>query len=95
MPLIEYNKGKIEGYKLEVQEILNALNAPRSFLDDNLAVNERSTLSAPIGPYPHGIATITVFEGMPELRLCRLVQNTDCLSFFSPSPTAIHQPVDV
>jgi hypothetical protein len=39
-PHIEYNKDKIEGYKLEVQEILAALNAPGSPLDENLSVGE-------------------------------------------------------
>jgi len=94
MPVIEYNKGKIEGYKLEIQEILNALNAPHSLLNGNLAVDERALLLAPAHSHPRGTATTPVSEGMLELRFCHLVQNTDRFSFLFPS-TATLQLVDV
>jgi len=94
MPVTGHNKGKIVGYKLEVQEILIALGAPRSLLDENLTIGERAPLLAPVDPHPHGTATTSAYEGTLEPRLRRLVRNTDYFPLLSPS-TVIPQPVDV
>jgi len=94
MPVIEYNKGKIEGYKLEIQEILDTLNAPRSPPGENPTMDERAPLLAPTDPHSRDTATTSAFEGTLELRLRHLVRNTDRFPPLSPS-TAIPQPVDV
>jgi len=48
LPCIEYRKDKVEEYKLEIQEMLNVLNAPSSPLDENLGVGERAPRSASV-----------------------------------------------
>jgi hypothetical protein len=53
MPHIMYNKGGVQGYKLKIQEILGALNAPSS------SVGEGVPNLAPV--YPH-TATTSVSE---------------------------------
>lgn len=40
MPGLEYDKSKIGGHKLEIQRILDALNAPTSFLNQDGDVGE-------------------------------------------------------
>ena len=58
VPHVKYNKSKVEGYKLEIQQILRILNA--SF-DENLArMGERPRHFAPFGP--HDTATTSVPE---------------------------------
>ena len=95
MPVIEYNKGKIEGYKLEVQGILITLGAPRSLLDENLPIDECAPLLAPVDLHSHDTTTTSASEGTLESRLCHLVQNTDYSLFLSLSSTTMPQPVDV
>ena len=42
-PHIKYDKGKVEEYKLKIQGILGALNAPGSSLaDENLSMSARA-----------------------------------------------------
>jgi len=48
LPRIEYGRNKVEEYKLEIQEILNVLNAPSSSLDENL--DKRIPRLAPVSP---------------------------------------------
>jgi len=57
VPHVKYNKGKVEGHKLEVQEILGTLNTPSSPLDG--AAKPDLQLS-PVDP--HGTATTSVAE---------------------------------
>jgi len=65
MPRAEYDKGKIEGHKLEIQEILSALNAASLPLDENPSVSNRAPHSAPINP--HDTATISISESGTSL----------------------------
>ena len=48
MPRAKHSKGKFEGQKLRIQEILNTLNAPSAFLDGTLSVDSRNTGTTPI-----------------------------------------------
>jgi len=50
LPRIEYGKDKLEEHKLEIQEILNVLNASSSPHDENFGVGERASRSAPFHP---------------------------------------------
>jgi len=58
MPRVEYDKGKIEGHKLEIQEILSALNAPSSSLDENFSAGDRA---------PHDTTTSSISESGTSL----------------------------
>lgn len=60
MQNIEYNNAKVEGHKLEIQEILSTLNAPSPPPDGTLDVGERVTDLAPADP--HHISTTFVSE---------------------------------
>ena len=64
-PHIEYNKGEIEGYKLEIQGILGTLN-----LDGNLTVGEHTPRPVPTVPYD-AATTSAFWSGTPSARLCR------------------------
>ena len=48
MSHVEYNKDKVEGHKLEIQQIFRTLNAPSSPLDKNLSEGECAPRLAPI-----------------------------------------------
>ena len=45
-----YHKERVEAHKLEIQEILDSLNAPGSHIDESLGVDERAANLAPVGP---------------------------------------------
>jgi len=91
---IEYSEGRIGKCKMKIQGILIALGAPRSLLDENLPIDERAPLLAPVDPHPHDTATSSAFEGTLEPRLRHLVQSTRFFPFLSPS-AVIPQPVDI
>ena len=55
-----YNKDKVEAFKLEIQEILDTLNVPNSYIDETPSVGERATNLASIDP--HDTATTSVPE---------------------------------
>ena len=45
-----YHKERVEAHKLEIQEILDSLNAPGSHINESLGVDERAANLAPVGP---------------------------------------------
>ena len=55
MPDIMYNKGKVEGHRLEIQDILGALNVLGSPSGENLGVHLAPTV-------PHDTATASASE---------------------------------
>ena len=57
LPRIEYGKDKAEEYKLEIQEILNVLNALSPPLDESLRVSKHILHLAPVGPQFTGKAS--------------------------------------
>ena len=59
-PHAGYNKEKVEGYKLGIQEVLGILNASNSPFDGTLNASEHSTSLAPIDS--HHTATASVSE---------------------------------
>ena len=71
-PHIRYNKGKVDGYKREIQEILGALNPPSSYPDEEPNMGELALRLAFVGPDP-GVGIAAVSEsGTPFTMLCRL-----------------------
>ena len=68
-PRINYNSGKVEGYKSEVQEILSTLNEPNSPRGEKLGVGECAP--HPMRLDPQDPATVPVSEsGASFPRLC-------------------------
>jgi hypothetical protein len=61
VPHIQYNKDKVGGYELEVQDILAAPNAPGASLDENLSVGECALRLA------HGTAITSASESGTSL----------------------------
>ena len=59
MPHFARNKTKVEGHKLEIQEILGTFSALNSPFHENLRVGKRTPQTAPLGPYS------TATSGMP------------------------------
>lgn len=51
VPRMEYDKSKIEKYKLEIQQILNTLDTPSSLLDGNSGIDKRAPRSLSVDPY--------------------------------------------
>jgi len=49
-PLMDYDSGKIEGYKLVIQEMLGTLNALSPLVGEMLDVGEHAPPSAPVDP---------------------------------------------
>ena len=49
-PHIKHDKEKIEGKKLEIQQMLDALNTQSSSPDGNEGIDERSLRSPPLDP---------------------------------------------
>ena len=60
IPNIKYNKEKVEGHKLKIQEILGTLDAQSSPFDKNPRVGERVPHIASINP--HGTVKTSVSE---------------------------------
>lgn len=60
IPHVKYDKGKVEGYKRRIQEILGTLDAPNSPLGENLRVGGCAPHLAFVGP--HSTATTFVCE---------------------------------
>lgn len=77
MSLIEYNKSKIAGCKLEIREVLSSLNVSCSLLDEYPTMGECAPLVAPVDPHPHETATTSGSEGTLEPHLHHIVRNTD------------------
>ena len=48
MPRAKHSKGKFEGQKLRIQEILNTLDTSSAPLDGTLPVDSRDTITASI-----------------------------------------------
>ena len=72
-PHAKYNKGKAEGHKLEIQEILDTLSPPSS--DENRDTCECAPQSAPAGPS----TTATTSGSESGMSLTRLRQYcTEC-----------------
>ena len=51
-PHTGYDKGKVEGHRLEIQEILSTINAPSLSLSETPDVDGRATSLAPIDTRP-------------------------------------------
>jgi hypothetical protein len=84
MPSIGYDKGKIEGHKLVIQEILNALSASSPHDD----IGECAPQSPPPAVDLQNTATTSASEsGRNLLFLCELLRCADCC-FFSFNTTA-------
>jgi len=71
-PHTKYNKDKTEGHKLEIQEILDTLNAPSSSLNKNFSVGECDPHSTPVDSH-HDTATTPVSDSGTSLTPSSLV----------------------
>ena len=85
IPHVKYDKGKVEGYKRRIQEILGTLDAPNSPLGENLRVGGCAPHLVFVGP--HSTATTFVCESgtSPNFdppAFVGLVQHTDRSSYF-------------
>jgi len=54
LPYTNYNKEKVEGYKLEIQQILGALDVPRAPPDENITAETTDSVGTPITPAAEG-----------------------------------------
>ena len=91
VPGTKRNKGGVEGHKLKIQEIHNALNALSTSLDENLNSNERVPDLPPVDS--HKVATTSVSGSGTSSALhlpilCRVLINP-------ASSPSIFQPADV
>lgn len=91
MPRIEYNKGKVEGHKLEIREILGTLSAPSSPLDKTLSESPSVANLASIDP--RDTATIPVPESGMSLALSSLTSYNILITPYISTSTL--QPADV
>jgi len=81
MPHFARNKTKVEGHKLEIQDILSTFNELRSPLHENPRVDKCPPKLAPFGPYsattsgtPFAHRFCTNFLGLDTLACGRLIR---------------------
>ena len=93
-PHIKYDKGKFEGHKREIQEILAILNTPSSYLDEDPNVSELALhLLAPFGP--DNCASIPESESGAIFATPSLILYSVLIASTSVYQNATFQPADV
>ena len=87
-PLIERNKDKVEGHKMEIQGILDALGAPSSHLGQTIHAGRRAANLAP--PDPHDATTIPAPEsGMSLAQSSQILYMVPIVPYFSTQHSSL------
>ena len=83
-PHTGYNKDKVEGHRLEIQEILGTLNAPNSPSDGTPSVGEQVTNLAPVDLHTASLCE----SGTPLAAFADFVRDIDYFLLLNSIPPA-------